>query len=177
MLQKPLLQHWYSITAWTWYISHGFRRRENKGEVGARGCTEQLFSLVLIKMWAALKRSEIDQKKEKKEGTSLLIVCIRRSRSCRLIPSSLSKGESREMGERISRVTDKQHISMLCSLPLFLQLGDKIQAWQWLPAQLILAEEYDCRVWGLSIWIAAVKMLKGNLFLVYMQAISWSYWD
>lgn len=173
-----------------WYISQGFhwgtKKRNCKNKGGKWECVcvcgvgvgaEQLFSLVLIKMWAALKRSGIDQKKEKKRGTSLLIVCIRRSRSCRLIPSSLSKGESREMGERISCVTDKQHISALCSLPLFFQLGDKIQAWQWLPAQLILAEEYDCRVWGLSIWIAAVKMLKGNLFLVYMQAISWSYWD
>lgn len=58
------------------------------------------------------------------------------------------------MGERISRVTDKQRISVLCSLPrffFFFQLGDKIQAWQWLLAQLILAEEYDCRVRGLSI--------------------------
>lgn len=47
------------------------------------------------------------------------------------------------MGEKISRVTDQQHI---CPPPFFFQLGDEIQALQWLPAQLILAEEYDCRV-------------------------------
>lgn len=75
------------------FIGAQKRSCENKGEMGVRGGTEQLFSLVLIKMWAALKRSEIDQKKkEKKRGTSQLIVCVRRSRSCRLIPSSLSKG-------------------------------------------------------------------------------------
>lgn len=37
-----------------------------KGGKGVRGSTEQLFSSGLIKMWAALKRSEIDQKKKKK---------------------------------------------------------------------------------------------------------------
>lgn len=54
------------------------------------------------------------------------------------------------MGRKISGVTDKQHISMLHSLPtsaLFFSSGEiKIQAWKWLPAQLILAEEYDCGV-------------------------------
>lgn len=58
------------------------------------------------------------------------------------------------MGEKISRVTDKQHISnalFLSPFFFFFQLGDKIRAWKWLPAQLILAEEYDCRVWGLSV--------------------------
>lgn len=56
---------------------------------------EQPFSLVLIKIWVALKRSE-RPKKRKNSDKSLPIVCIRRSRSCRLIPSSLSKGESRK---------------------------------------------------------------------------------
>lgn len=55
------------------------------------------------------------------------------------------------MGEKISRVTDKQHISNALFPSPFFQLGDKIRAWKWLPAQLILAEEYDCRVWGLSV--------------------------
>lgn len=50
----------------------------------------------------------------------------------------------------MSRPTDKQRIYALFPSHFF-QLGDKIRAWEWLPAQLILAEEYDCRGWGLSI--------------------------
>lgn len=163
--------------------SHEDKRRGRRVRRGA----EQLFSLVLIKCGrcskgqGSTKERKITLKKRNWD-VSWLTVCTRRSRSCRLLPSSLSKRGNWGRWERKLVVWLINSISP-CSVPpstpplFFFQLRDKIPAWQWLPAQLILAKGYDCRAWGLSVWIAAVKMLKGNLFLVYMRAISWSYWD
>lgn len=88
--------------------------------------------------------------------TSLLTVCTRHSRTCKLIPSWLSKGESSE----ITCATDKQHISMLCSLSLYFDsflslLGDKNLG---LETRLILSD--------------------GEVLLpVYVQDIRLSFWD
>lgn len=50
------------------------------------------------------------------------------------------------MEESINHVTDEQHNSMLCSPTrfFFFLSPPSFQALHWLPAQLILAEEYDC---------------------------------
>lgn len=72
------------------------------------------------------------------------------------------------MGQKISGVTDKQHISMLHSLPsspLFFSSGEiKIQAWKCLPAQLILAEEYDCGVWGAKYLNSCCQNAEGGIY-------------
>lgn len=108
-----------------WYIFHGFHWGTKKGVSRTKGKwdkgggTEQLFSLVLIKMWAALKKVR-DSRKKKGHVTS---DCVHKALKVLQINTKFTFKRRIEMGERISCVSDKQHISMLCSLPLFFPAG------------------------------------------------------
>lgn len=90
------------------------RPRENKGE-----CRE--FFGTVNGVGGTQKRSETDRKNWQNRKTCLVRGdCVRMALKVSQINTKFTfKGEPGEMGERISRVTDKQRISTLCSpLPL-----------------------------------------------------------